>query len=191
MWAPCCILGNTRTIMYLPILIPGLCVGTLLSLVVLAYSCWKTFHWSLKSRDARLVAVECVKSAKRGHPGSQRRVLTFGWQKLQVALRGGNRRVVVHASYGLTSSRGLTAIIGPSGMQHLVAGRLLTSITKLGCLMADGDEYSAGAGKSTLLDALAMRSCGVRTGDVLVNGDAVIDATIVAESTYISQVILC
>ena len=41
----------------------------------------------------------------------------------------------------------------------------------------------AGAGKSTILDALAMRSCGVRTGDVLVNGAAVTDATIVAMSS--------
>ena len=126
--------------MYLPILIPGLCVGTLLSLVFLAYSCCKTFHWALKSRDARLVGVECVKTVNGGQPGSQRRVITFGWQKLQVALRGGNRRVVVHASYGLTSSRELTAIIGPSGMQHVVAGRLLNSVSKLRCLMVNKDE---------------------------------------------------
>ena len=48
-----------------------------------------------------------------------------------------------------------------------------------------------GAGKSTLLDALAMRSCGVKAGRVLMNGNTVCDAVIVAASTYISQVGTC
>ena len=52
----------------------------------------------------------------------------------------------------------------------------------------EADHYAAGAGKSTLLDALSMRSRGIRTGDVLLNGEAATDATIIAGCTYISQV---
>ncbi len=81
------------------------------------------------------------------------------------------------------------AIIGPSGTQRCAGkGELNMSRSVSELTVYEGNGCGAGAGKSTLLDALAMRSCGVRTGDVLVNGDAVLDAMIVAESTYISQV---
>ncbi len=112
----CSALPVVRGTMYLPILIPSVCVGALLSLVFLAYSCWKTFHWSPQSRCGRERPVDPHMTANAENPDLQRHICSFGWQDLQVTLRGGVRRVILHASCGRTSSRELTAIIGPSGV---------------------------------------------------------------------------
>ena len=104
--------------MYLPILIPSVCVGALLSLALLVYSCWKTFHSSPRSPPARERCTELVKTAYSGID-SQSRVVSFAWYNLQITLKGGARRVVIHGSCGRATSKELTAIIGPSGMAHL------------------------------------------------------------------------
>ena len=101
---------------YLPIFIPSVCVGALLSLAFLAYSCWTVFNWCPRRVAARAQSTEDAKRVIDQRTGDKNRVHSFGWQNLQVTLRGGGRQVVLHASYGRASSRELTAIIGPSGV---------------------------------------------------------------------------
>ena len=110
--------GKNKDQMDLPIFLPSVCVGSLLSLILLAYSCWKLYHWGSRSRGARECSEKYVETPDVSQADHQHKVHSFAWQNLQVTLKQGKRQIVLHSSCGRSSSRELMAIIGPSGAPY-------------------------------------------------------------------------
>ena len=100
--------------MHLVLFLPSVALGAIVSVTFAVYACWRTFYWSPRSRGAPQAPVDGAVSGDR--PSfTFHRVKSFSWQRLQVTLKGGDRRTIIHASCGRTLTGELTAIIGPSG----------------------------------------------------------------------------